>query len=227
MKTVIIFVYMKKKVMLGIIIIVVLIGGCGRVNPLQFESNMEIAEFENEFHGKCTVISEKTEYRYREVVLYDELQGFEYKVFQKPQTYSHVIFGGGKREHVWKHCTFDEALIEHIGVLAKDSLDKLCEENQISYGLSGESHSLTLYVGEMEDWEIVKIVTDCAKILAEYNLEGRLNSLDIYVTERILCEDDRYIKHTQKGWYRIGLGEYRAEKDPHPVKEPVSLDGSY
>lgn len=201
--------------LLGVIFLIVILDvvsmattGFRWVKPWEYQSTKKVVEIESRVNGKCELISVKRKLNYREVVLRDELQGFEYIVSQEPQSYHTIFFGNCSGEYMWRHSTFDAALLEHVGELAKDSLEELCTKYHISYSISGECRTLSLYYIDTTDEEMLKIVMECASILDGYNIEGRLDQMHIMVLDAEYGENGNLQKTINRGTYHIGEGVF-------------------
>jgi hypothetical protein len=117
----------KRSLLLGCLLLAVLLGGCGKAKG----AGGLVSQAQKE-HGPCTVVSEtQGSDGGWEVVLYDELQGFEYEVSSYMDDFS--LDGSSFGSFPGQHDSFKQRLIEHVCTQHRQEMDDISAAYGVSY----------------------------------------------------------------------------------------------
>lgn len=119
----------KRSLLLGCILLAMLLGGCGKAKG----AGGLVSQAQKE-HGPCTVVSEtQGSDGGWEVVLYDELQGFEYKVSSYMDDFS--LDGSSFGSFPGQYDSFKQCLLEHVCTLHRQEMDDISAAYAVNYDL--------------------------------------------------------------------------------------------
>lgn len=193
----------KKYVSFLLFIMLLVLTGC-KVGPEDFDSCKKMISDARRKHGDCDVISQVDEKMYKEVVLMDKLQGFEYRVVQRVAGSTTAVF---LKEYVLTDDEFNEGLYEYVNLNAGESLQKTCEKYGASYNfLYNPNRHVVIVPNSLSDEMIRDFVSELAVILQEYNLNGRMDSDEICLSLERKKSD--YRGKLRGGYYILGDGEF-------------------
>lgn len=150
-----------------------------------------IIKYAKRTHGDCEVISKTEEEGKTTVVLKDSLQGFEYTITSSMQDIyiDGSLFGSVEGETD----TFRMEAINYAVDKAKVELTTVCYKYDITYEVDSNVDLITITLNE-DGFDASLIAYDFYSVIKKYNVDGRLDGLEIVVDHSDKWLEDEYAK---------------------------------
>lgn len=134
-------------------------------------------------HGPCTVVSKtKDSNGGWDVVLKDDLQGFEYRVSSYMRT--DTLDGAEMGSFPGESDTFRYSLMEYVGNQHSKDLNNICMLYNATYELFGD----TLVISASTEQEGINAACECAAVLQQENLKNRLDGVCVVAVNNSISE---------------------------------------
>ena len=169
----------------GFALICLLLGGCGHVKNAK-----QLHKYANRTYGKCKMVSKTETEEKTEIVLIDELQGFEYKVVSQMGDIN--IDGTSFGSLPSTSDTFSKSLKEYVLSEVRPDIDKLCSNYNATYDPTYDALGKFTLTSPNTEANGVSLVEAAGKLFQDYNLEHRMDKMTLSVEYDDKWYDENY-----------------------------------